>query len=433
MLVSPENPREPGQIRVYAGLGILTVTLIYVWFISSGQWINWHTTTGFYNLMADGFRHGQVSLVLKPDPKLLALENPYDPNARTGIDYPIDVSLYHGKYYLYFGPLPGLIVAVLGGVFPDGIGDQYLVFAFTLGIFVVQSLLLLKIRQLFFPTLPLWTILFGMLLAGLLGPFTRLLVHPHIYEAALSGGQFFFIAGLYFTILAVSGDPARNVWLFLAGTSFIFSAASRIMQVLPILFMTAMISALLFRRALRYGSMRPLIQPLAALFLPLLLGGAALAWYNWVRFGSIFEFGYYYQLAYNLQSFYHTLFLPAYIPQNLYNYFLNPVTLVGTSPFVNPLPGNKTPIFGFYNLPQPYIIDGYITGLLYGSPFIIFAILPFIVPAAEWLRKGLFPTTLEWKRPGGLYGWMLLSLGGCFTVAAAHLLLFFYAATHFDT
>lgn len=38
-------------------------------------------------------------------------------------------------------------------------------------------------------------------------------------------------------------------------------------------------------------------QTLIAAVLPLLAGGAALAWYNWARFGSIFEFGIRYQLA----------------------------------------------------------------------------------------------------------------------------------------
>jgi hypothetical protein len=423
-----------GQMAMLAGMALtmVFVALVYLWFVSSGHWTNWRTTSDFYSLLADGFRHGQLSLMIKPDPRLLTLPNPYDPAARAGIPSPIDVSLYKNNYFLYFGPLPGILVAALSVLFPNGIDDQYLTFAFTLGIFLLQSLLLLKIRRTFFSNLPGWMDVLGILLVGLIGPFTRLLVHPFIYEAALAGGQFFFTAGLYFTFLAIAPKPVKTVWLWAASLTFLFAIATRIMQLFPIAFMSMMISILLIGDARGTGSKVTLTRSMTALLLPLALGGACLAWYNWIRFGSIFEFGLYYQLAYNLQSFYHTLFLPGYIPQNLYNYLFNPFTVSKSFPFVNPLPGNKAPIFGFYNLPQPYIVDGYITGLIFSSPFILFSILPLVLLVVNRLRRRVSIPEADRGERAGLFNWAVLSLAGSCLAAAAPVMLFFYAATRYE-
>ena len=62
--------------------------------------------------LATAFEHGSFSLEAKPNPALLALPDPYDPSARAGINYPKDFSLYKGRYYLYFGPVPALILAI---------------------------------------------------------------------------------------------------------------------------------------------------------------------------------------------------------------------------------------------------------------------------------------------------------------------------------
>ena len=121
-------------------LGILCylfVLAIYVWLISIGQWTKWPTISSYYDSLASSFSQRHLYLEINPDPALLALPNPYDPNARTGIDYPQDVSLYKGKFYLYFGPTPALILVIAKTVFPVVIGDQYLVFAFIAGIYLL--------------------------------------------------------------------------------------------------------------------------------------------------------------------------------------------------------------------------------------------------------------------------------------------------------
>ena len=91
---------------------VFLVIIVYVWFVSYGQWTHWKTNTTWYDQLAISFEHGQLSLQVTPSPALLALHDPYDPVERKPLGYNNyigDLSLYQGKYYLYFGPAPVII------------------------------------------------------------------------------------------------------------------------------------------------------------------------------------------------------------------------------------------------------------------------------------------------------------------------------------
>ena len=80
---------------------VLAIGALYVWTAAtSPEGRNLHLA------LADAFEHGQTSLRIDPPRKLLALENPYDPdqNAPYRIN---DASLYKDRWYLYFGPVAG--------------------------------------------------------------------------------------------------------------------------------------------------------------------------------------------------------------------------------------------------------------------------------------------------------------------------------------
>ena len=418
------------SIRDYflSAIVVLAVVIIYVGFVSGGHWTYWPKTSDYYNQLATSFQHGQLALLTRPDPALLSLQNPYDPQQRMNIPFVMDASLYKGQFYLYFGPVPALLLAIIKFLVPFDIGDQYLVFVFIIGIFSLQSFLLVRIRRRFFNGLPNWMDAVAILAAGLIGPFTRMLVHPWIYEAALSGGQFFFLAGLTCAFLALEQGEINNRWLFASGILWACATGTRVTQLFPIAFMTLVILVFVFRNVLQTKSYSMMVKPIGALAAPLAVGGAALAWYNYARFGSIFEFGLYYQLAYNLQSFYHTMFLRGYIPQNLYNYFLNPFSVGSSFPFLIPQNGNKTPLFDFYSLPKPYVIDGFITGLLYASPFIIFAVVPVLFLVASWINKRKSKSGDE-----SFLDWINASLIGSFLAPAIPLMMFFNAATRYES
>jgi hypothetical protein len=111
---------------LFAFPALLIMLAVYLWFIS----VSHDLTSNYYTLLATSFRQGELSLSLRPDPALLELANPYDPAARQGIKVPLDLSLYNSKFYLYWGPAPALLVAIVKPLLPGQISDGYLLLAF---------------------------------------------------------------------------------------------------------------------------------------------------------------------------------------------------------------------------------------------------------------------------------------------------------------
>jgi hypothetical protein len=416
------------RIYLLAALAGVIVLSLYVWFINSGPWRSRGYTSDYYARQASAFRHGQIALEEAPDPALLALPNLYDPKARKGIPLLGDASVYEGKYYLYFGALPSLILAP----FPVNPGDQFFAYLFIIGLFLIESLFFIAIFLRYFAVLPKWIVFIGVLFLGLTGPFTRMLAHPFIHEAAISGGQFFSMAGLYLAFLAFQSGPVQPAKLLWVGILWACAIATRSTQLVPVSFMVLVTVLFMYLEYRKSKQDRHFANSIVALIAPLALSGIILAWYNWVRFDSIFEFGLYYQLAaFDLQANYSSLFSRVYIVQNLYNYFLNPFTLKDTFPFAFPLPGSEKSIWAGHELPKLYAVEGRFAGLLYSTPFLVFCLASVIILVGrliESLRQSA--KHLEGFDP---FNWLIASLFCSFVAGSIPTLLIFYVGFRYET
>jgi hypothetical protein len=423
---------DPKRIILPAGISILIVLIVYSWFISIGPWRERGSTSDYYYRMASAFRAGQLKLEEKPDPALLALPNPYDHRARKDIPLLGDASLYKGNYYLYFGAFPSLPLALIISLFPIKPGDQIFVYIFLIGLFLVQSLLSIEITRRFFDRLPGWTLPLGILVLGLTGPYTRMLSHPYIHEAAIAGGQLFFTLGFYFAFLALKAQPIHTGKLLLASLFWAFSAATRTTQLVPIAFMIVLTWLYIAWKDRPSRATISLARSTLALAVPLATCGVILAWYNWARFDSIFEFGLYYQLAaFNLQANYDILFSRIYIVQNLYNYFLNPFELTGHFPFFNALPGTEKPVLASFELPNLYAVEGRFGGALVSTPFLLFSLIP-VIQAVFTFTKRLRGSARNDKLVD-VYDWTVLGLAGSTIAGALPTLLLFYVGFRYET
>jgi hypothetical protein len=393
---------------------------IYLWFAS----ISRDSTSNYYALLATSFRQGELSLSLRPDPALLALSNPYDPAARVDIKAPLDLSLYNGKFYLYWGPTPALLLAIAQSFFPEMVSDGYFLLAFVAGIFLTQFLLIMHIWERFFPEIPKWFVILSILVAGLISPKLWLLTQPKIYETAIAGGQFFFFAGLL-SVLTALDRPTPSAWeLALAGIFWSFAVGTRSVLVFPIAFMTLMVVYWLFKAYHR--SFPKFLIGFLPLGLPLLIGAIAFGWYNWARFGSIFETGFSYALAGPyLQAHLTELFSPAYIFQNLYNYLLNPFAVKQVFPFLYPIRGMVEEMLSWQTLPEIYSAQA-TTGILYAAPFIFFAAISAVM---LFRKKQASDSSKESKPP--FFNWIIVSLIGSLLLSLISLLAFFWAAMRY--
>ena len=167
--------------RVYLSSAVVggCIVLIYVWIISIGTWTTWPVTTDYYDLLANAFSHGQLHLETKPDPALLALDDLYNPDNREGIPVLWDLAIYKGEYYLYWGPVPALSLAVFKPFYATPITDNTLTLIFMVGLLIFQIMLILELWKNYFPETPGWIILLSITLTGLNKP------HPlHAFGAA---------------------------------------------------------------------------------------------------------------------------------------------------------------------------------------------------------------------------------------------------------
>ena len=422
--------------RVYflAGLIVLLVLTGYVWFISVGYWTYWPKTTNYYDMLASSFQHNQLSLQIKVDPVLLAMPNPYDIYAREAlpqVTYLFDGSFYKGAFYLYWGPVPALLLVPFKFAFPGEIGDQVLVFAFISGLFIFESLLILGIWKRFFENLPAWTVLTGILLVGMITPMTWMLNQPQIYEASIASGQLFLIGGVYFAFTGLA-EPAPSTWrLILTGIFWSAAVASRNVLALPVLFLTFMIVLWIIRSRGKSMALSGAIVTLTWVLLPLAIGAGLLGWYNSARFGSVLETGLRFQLSgINYVQYYNVVFSLKYVLLNLRYYLFTPYKFVHGFPFIKPISTSSWPA---RSIPVPvfYYARERVSGLAYTNPFLLFAFLAmtFSVSGLRWDRYNEAASKDNARQ--GLLRWLEISLLGITAVSFITLLLYYYCTMRF--
>src|SRR5437867_4333355 len=122
---------------------IAFVAVVHLWIVSAGRFAHWPQYTALNDMLADAFRHGQTSLLIQPRPELLALTNPYDAKANRDLRLH-DAVLNDGRYYLYWGPLPALLLTALKSLAPGAgvVGDQHLAYFFAMTELLASATLL---------------------------------------------------------------------------------------------------------------------------------------------------------------------------------------------------------------------------------------------------------------------------------------------------
>ena len=184
-----------GQLGIALLLVNTGIFLIYIWFVSAGLLKYFESETNYFDLQANAFAKGQLELDVTPDPALLAFtdESLYEPENRIGIPALWDATLYKGKYYLYWGPAPALLLAMVKPFYKPDVGDRLLVLIFLAGTLLFLNLIILALRKRYFAQIPNWAVVLAIAFAGLVNPMPYVLVEGRIYEAAIVAAQFFLM------------------------------------------------------------------------------------------------------------------------------------------------------------------------------------------------------------------------------------------------
>jgi hypothetical protein len=312
---------------------LVAIELSYLFIITAGTFTTWSTWNTNYDLIAEGFRAGHLYIPVPPPPELLARPNPFDwSNSNLWF---LDASLYKGHYYLYWGPLPALVLVAVKTVFriKDVIGDQYVTFASYTLILVAGALLIRRMTRRLFPALPPSLALLATVAFAYVTPNPFMLATPGIYEAAIAAAQSLLLLGLvpaFDAVWAASEAPPARWRLLLAGACWAASIACRVSAVLPVgafVVLTALCSSTPRQRRWRRAA-----ASACWLGVPVALTLGLLAVYNKARFDSWFEVGIKYQL--NVFPFVTSR---AYLPLNIFSYLFRPVGMACRFPFLSAL------------------------------------------------------------------------------------------------
>jgi hypothetical protein len=268
---------------------VLAIGALYLWTATSSP-----EGRNLDLLQAEAFQHGDAALPVAPPPDLLALDDPYDP-AQNGPYRINDASLYKGRYYLYFGPVPAAVfflpLRVVGIDLTDRWAAPILAFA---GYACAAALLLFLIGR-FVPRTPTVWRLTSVAALGLGSVVLFMLRRPDVYEVSIASGLFFLMAAILLLVVGTLRDRPSLPLLGLGSLCMGLAAGSRANMALAApLLIWAWWHALGPRRHWQRATVLKATAVAGGPFVACLL---ALALYNVVRFGSPTEFGVSYQLG----------------------------------------------------------------------------------------------------------------------------------------
>ncbi len=275
--------------RLVIGLLLVGVSSSYLFFsIPRGQQAKLqYGTHELYALLARSFLQGKTTLPVEPRPELLALADPYDPEANRYYRLN-DASLYKGHYYLYFGAVPVVALflpyrLVTGLDLPNRVAVPIFCIAGFLGSSALFFLLARHNRW----VLPFWLQCAVIVSLGSMSLVSVMLRTPNFYQVAIAAGYFFVMAGFLGLARATLVRRAASKWLLLSGLTFGLAVGCR-PHFVVICGIVLGAFALWARRS--PGLVIAMAAGMAAC-------GIMLGWYNYVRFDNPLEFGRTYQLT----------------------------------------------------------------------------------------------------------------------------------------
>jgi hypothetical protein len=344
---------------------------------------------GFYNLMADAYSVGRPDLLLDPPKELLELKNPIDPeqNAPWRI---LDLSLHKGRYYLYFGPVPTLTLFIPFRWLGIGkISEPLATVFYCYGLFLCSVFILLRCVKSYIPNCNRWLLIFAILGLGLSNTSPYLLRHPTVYEVAIAAGAFFSMLGLCFLLTAWqkwnSDSFGADKHASTGGPSLLLLSASslslglafgcRLTYLFTAIFLFLLWLAFFWKCGLFKSES---LKSGLAMAVPFAVCVAAIAWFNYIRFGSPGDFGVEKQMNATLWDFSATNRMCNILP-GLFLRAVCPPQITDVFPFI------RLHQFYPFDLPKGYHLEEVSGGFLATSPIILL----FLILAVFWVKSRL--------------------------------------------
>lgn len=293
--------------------------------------------------LVDAFANGQVSLLEKPSKELLALDNPYDVSLRSSNEVKAawDHLLYNGKYYSYYGIGTVLTLflpyhLITGGYF----SSLWATCIYSLLGIIFLSLAYKEFIKRLFPRLSNGIAISGLVIVQASSFIWYCITIGNFYELAQVSGFAFLIAGVYFLFRSgVAGKgkiEKKNLCIgnILLSIAVLCRAALALYCIVALLFVYAGVKKIQQQGTEKTfrANRKQILSFLLAALLPFILIGSIQMVYNYLRFGSIFDFGIEYTLT--IYDYQHIQFQFPLMLIAIYNYLFAVPKVDMTFPFI---------------------------------------------------------------------------------------------------
>lgn len=352
----------------------------------------------------DAFMKGQLHIDWEPDSKLVALDNPYEPAERKGVDFLWDRAYYDGKYYSYFGitPIVTLIYPFyyISGIIPAPLLMQFIYIGIFAIVFPKLMMMLLdrygKKVSSALKVLITYTAYVSSL--DLLYGRGR---NPFYYIACTAAIAFItWFAYLFFKGIFEEDHRKRCIYFLFSGLMFALSFHARINTAFMAVFF--IVPVVIGKLILAKQTWKVKLTEIGCLGLFVAVGFILSFTYNYVRFGNILDFGTNYQLTVTDVSNYK-LDISEFDDAIKYYYKSNLLKSVG----------NNDVVFCDHDMESVdrYLYVAHYVGLYY-IPFMMFGLIAIIIPFFKVNGKVYKITLLSTLLGGFIMAWINFCLGG---------------------
>lgn len=258
-----------------------------------------------YDELAQAILKGKVYIDNDDVPQSLKdMENPYDTIERqynqmlSGDSYRWDVAYFDGHYYVYFGIVPLLLMylpcrAIFNAPFPTALGIIFVALIFAIGVFKLLGLICEK----YFRKTSVGTYLLLCLATINCCGAMFLVKRPDFYSLPIICSMAFVVWGIFLWLKGRDGDKFSRLCLFGGSLCCALAVGCRPQSIL----MCATALPIFFDYFIKEKNIfnKKGIQRLIVLAIPFVVVAGEIMYYNYIRFGSPFDFGSGYNLTTN--------------------------------------------------------------------------------------------------------------------------------------
>ena len=290
-----------------------------------------------YQKLTEAFYKGQVYIDETPSDALKSLDNPYDYAARrkahfiTSEGFLWDYAYYKGKYYVYFGALPVVLIYLPYYAITGTHIDNYVV-AFILSLLSIISIgyLLYVICKKWFKDMNLGLYMLTFILMFFSAGTVFAAKRPDLYTIPIIMGIFLATLGVALIIDASDSKRFKKTKLAIGSTLMASVVLSRPQFLIATILFLPLYYDYFFKDKKEFKKGR--YKEFLAIIIPYLIIASITMSYNYARFGSPFDFGANYNLTTNDMT--HRGFVFARWPIGILYYLFMPCNMTITFPYV---------------------------------------------------------------------------------------------------